>query len=206
MQGYAKWILSAGEPAAGGTYLPMVRLPQDPGKGQEVLARLEDLSKSTELFSRNRDAYHYLISELVDNIYEHSKSSHAYVMAQNYPKKGVIEASFIDDGVTIPKSLEAGTGTRYPPSRASQAIYDALNGKSAKSTDERGFGLPSTSRIVKELGGDVLVVSGNGALVTGARTAVSLYTLAQEFELSGTLVGLRLPNSDKTINLYELVE
>ena len=206
IQGYADWIMHADDPLVGSTYVPVVRLPQDPEAYLGVLEHLEDLSKTTELFSANKQAYHYLLSELVDNIYEHAQASHAYVMAQRYPKKGLIEASFMDDGMTIPKSLERGSGTSYPSGNAHEAILDALNGKSAKGGGERGFGLQSSVRIVTALAGEVLIVSGRGAVVAGRRRSMLVYSLSSQHELAGTLVGIRIPDSDKRINFYELIE
>ena len=170
------------------------------------MRRLEDLSRTTQVFSGNPDAYHYLLSELTDNIYEHAHASRAYVMAQYYPKKGLIEASFMDDGVSIPRSLERGTGVKYPSDAESGAILDALEGKSAKSGSQRGFGLRTSVRVVNELGGEVLIVSGRGAVVAELGEEVRSYSLGPPRELEGTLVTLRLPESARKVNLYALVE
>lgn len=206
VQGYVDWVMHADDPLAGDTYVPVVRLPSDPQVYRQVIEHLEDLSETTQLFSANTDAYHYLLSELVDNIYEHAQASRAYVMAQCYPKKRLIEASFMDDGMTIPKSLESGTGTKYPANAAHTAILDALQGKSAKGGDERGFGLRSSVRIANALGGEVLIVSGRGAVVAGKQGGRSVYLLTPPYTLDGTLVSIRLPESTKKINLYKLVE
>ena len=206
VQGYVDWILRADNPPPGSTYLPLVRLPHDPEASGEVLSHLEDLSKSTRLFSKNRDAYRYLLSELIDNIYEHSSASRAYVMAQYYPRKGLIEASFMDDGITIPGSLQHARGTAYGPQTDYLAIIDALKGRSAKGGDERGFGLRSCVRVVNALGGDVLIVSGSGAVVSEQGGQAMPYRLTSTHKLEGTLVGLRLRDEEKTVNLYSLVE
>jgi anti-sigma regulatory factor (Ser/Thr protein kinase) len=204
--GYANLIMRAGSSPPGGTYVPIVRLPTSPDAHADVLDRLNDLSKSTKLFAANRDAYRYLLSELIDNIYEHAGASHAFVMAQAYPKIGRIEASFMDDGRTIPTSLGEGTGTAYAPQDSFRAILDALDGRSSKGGGERGYGLGSSTRIVNALGGEVLIVSGTGAVVVDNRGRRLAYSLRPEFELQGTLVGLRLSEGSKKVNLYELVE
>lgn len=206
VQGYVDWILQADDPISGGTYVPFVRLPANPEGYAGVLRHLEDLTVTTQLFSGNRDAYHYLLSELVDNIYEHARASRAYVMAQRYPKKGLIETCFMDDGMTIPKSLEHGIGTGYASEKSHEAILDALNGRSAKGTDERGYGLRSCVNVVNALGGVVLIVSGRGAVVVGKQGRRSVYSLSPSNELQGTLVGIQLPNSTKRINLLEVVD
>lgn len=206
VRGYVDWIMAADKPPKGGTYLPIIRLPESPKASQGVLEGLEDLSESTELFRGNRDAYRYLLSELVDNIYEHAEASHAYVMAQYYPRKGLMEASFMDDGMTIPKSLEQGAGATYSKDSDYQAILDALDGRSAKGTGERGYGMRTSVGIVNSLGGEVLIASSRGAVVVGKQGQRSTYGLSARNELEGTLVGLRLPDSGKRINLYDHVE
>ncbi len=127
-------------------------------------------------------------------------------MAQYYPKKGMIEASFVDDGVTIPRSLGEGTGAEYAPGKAHEAILDALHGKSAKEGEGRGFGLQSSVRLVNALGGQVLVVSGSGAVVAVRKGEVLAYSLNPQLELDGTLVSLRLSDTQKRINLFDEVE
>lgn len=206
VQGYVDFITAADSPVLGSTYLPLVRLPRDPRAYTSVIRRLEDLSRRTRLFSGNPNAYPYLLSELTDNIYEHASASRAYVMAQYYPKKGLIEASFMDDGVSIPKSLERGTGVRYPVDNQSEAILDALEGRSAKPGGQRGFGLRSSVRIVNALGGEALIVSGRGAVVSANAREVQSYNLAPQRELGGTLVSLRLPDTDRRVDFYSLVE
>ena len=206
VQGYVDWITTADRPPAGKTYVPVVRLPHEPRSSEEVLERLEDLSKTTPLFSRNKDAYHYLLAELVDNIYEHARASRAYVMAQYYPRKGLIEVSFMDDGMTIPRSLGHGLGATYPPNRAYQAILDALSGKSSKEGGLRGYGLSSSARLVNGLGGEALIVSARGAVVSTSAGRRLPYALREQNQLDGTLVSFRLPDSERTVNLYALVE
>lgn len=127
-------------------------------------------------------------------------------MAQYYPKKGVIEASFMDDGVSVPKSLEHGAGARYSRDAESDAILDALEGKSAKPGGQRGFGLRSPVRIVNELGGEALIVSGRGAVVAATAGDVRSYSLSPQRELQGTLVTLRLPDGTRKVDFYSLVE
>jgi hypothetical protein len=205
VRGYVAAVSRPDAPPAGATYLVALRRGADLGPGEGVLDRLVDLSGSTRLFSRNRDAYHYLLSELVDNIDQHAGADHAYVMAQYYPIRGEIEASFMDDGVTIPGSLERGIGRHYPPEDAVQAIVDALGGLSSR-TAERGFGLRTSVRLTNALGGEVLIVSGRGAVVAEPAGGVLPFRLSEDRALQGTLVSLRIPEGDKTISLYDYLE
>lgn len=48
----------------------------------------------------------YLISELLDNIYEHSQSPNGYVFSQYLEKEGVINLCIADTGITIAGSFK----------------------------------------------------------------------------------------------------
>jgi hypothetical protein len=205
VRGYVRTVSRTYPPPAGSTYFSAIRLPRRLRARDDPLTRLEDLSKTTRLFSGNSNAYHYLLSELVDNIYNHAGADHAYLMAQFYPNSGEIEASFMDDGVTIPGSLEQGAGRHYVPDQSYQAIVDALGGASAK-TNERGYGLRTSVRIANELGGEVLIVSGRGAVVVNPDGTALPYQLTEDQDLRGTLVSVRLREGDRKINFYKLVE
>lgn len=206
VQGYIDWVMDSDELAPGRSYVPVIRLPTEPAGHEKIVARLTNLSMSTRLFGSNPDAYHYILSELIDNIYEHAHARRAYVMAQCYPSRGLMEATFMDDGVTIPGSLKAGTGKAYPAGRAFVAIFDALRGKSAKPGGERGYGLRTSVRVVNELGGEALIVSGRGAAVARPDDPVSYFALRASDALDGTLVALRLSEGSKKINLYSFLE
>lgn len=205
VQGYVQTVLSADHPPSGRSYLPAIRLPKDPPLRSDVLARLENLSAKTRLFSNNTNAYDYLLSELVSNIYDHSAAQAAYVMAQYYPTSGVMEVCFLDDGSSIPGTLGRGLGVAYPPEEHHQAILDAIGGMSSKGGSERGYGLPSSIKIITALGGEVLIVSGAGAVVVTPR-GVSPYVLRADHRFDGTLVSFRMADSDTRIDFYRLVE
>lgn len=206
VRGYIDRIAQPGLPPVGSTFIPCVRLPRVRGDGEELVIRLGYLSSSTRLFSNNREAYLYLLSELTGNIYEHASADHAYVMAQYYPAKGLIEASFMDDGVTIQGSLEQGRRNSYLRSDPNAALLDALNGVSAKSDGRRGYGLRTSVSIATALGGEVLIVSGRGAIVAQPGRNLSPYRLREDQALHGTLISVRLSEGDKKINLYDHLE
>jgi|HubBroStandDraft_4_1064222.scaffolds.fasta_scaffold293459_1 hypothetical protein len=111
----------------------------------------------------------------------------------------------MDDGVTIPGSLEGGVGRHYPPEDAVQAIVDALGGPSAR-TAERGFGVRTSVRLTNALGGEVPIVSGRGAVVAQPEGGILPFRLSEDRALPGTPVSLRTPESDKTICLYDHLE
>jgi hypothetical protein len=177
------------------TYLPVVSIPKDQSKGQPILRKIFQLGGDPG----GKNAFRYLVGELVDNIYQHSKFDNGLVMAQQYPKKHVVHLCIIDDGITIAGSLrEAGM-----PLEDDQAIVDALQGASSKKSNERGKGLGTTFGLtVRGYEGSMLVVSGKGALYRGLGQQ-QRFQLSDRYKYEGTLISISIPLTKKEVDLYE---
>lgn len=185
----------------GKTYLPLVALPKNKNSVNAIMKRLYELCDCyNECGGEN--AFKYLIGEIVDNIYEHSEFNTALVMAQRYPTKGFTDVCFFDDGITINGCFKKhGLEGRND----CEAIIEATEGVSTKSK-ERGFGLNTTMRICTNgTSGDMLIISGNGGLLTTEKYRQP-YRLEKELELTGTLVGFRIPFMGNEVNIYEFLE
>lgn len=128
----------------------------------------------------------YVLSELADNLEQHSAFGHATVMAQCFEKKGYIDIGIMDNGITIPGRFEK-SGITF--NEDFEAVNLALNGKSTKAQEEgRGWGLPTTSELMsKGFKGSLLIISRRGAVDISTSGARNLYKLKDE-SLSGTLV------------------
>jgi len=77
-----------------------------------------------------------------------------------------------------------------------------------KKDQGRGYGLWSTTRLcIEGLGGNMLIVSGAGAVYYGeARQLRKKYKLSQEYlRLDGTLISLRIPYPAKRVEVNEYV-
>lgn len=185
----------------GKTYLPLVALPKNKNSANTIMKRLYEMC---DYYGEcgGENAFKYLIGEIVDNVYEHSEFTNALVMAQRYPKKGFMDVCFFDDGITINGCFKKhGLIGRND----CNAILEATNGVSTKSK-ERGFGLNSTMRIfTKGTAGEMLIISGKGGLLTTEKNRQP-YTLEKVLELTGTLVGFRIPFMRKEVNIYEFLE
>lgn len=104
------------------------------------------------------------LSELIDNVDQHSRCHNGAVLVQQYPNKDLLDICVADDGVSIPGNF-ADYGERF--SSDSRALQKAVvEGYSTKNNGrERGHGLPTTTRVVCDgLDGEILLVSGDGAL------------------------------------------
>lgn len=182
------------------SYLPVVRLPSDENESDKVLSYVYEVQKNEMSAFGGEMAFKYVVSELVDNIYQHSKFKIAFLSAQRYPKLGYVELSFIDDGITIQGSYRAHK-MRFQPQ---EAIVKALSGLSTKSA-ERGWGLRTSIRIFREgLKGQILIVSGQGAVYLDGKKE-ALYKLSREHKMNGTLVSLRVPYPSPIVDIYQYI-
>ncbi len=181
------------------SYIPFVFLPTDRKKSVSILERIFKLHNNGKEYG-GENAFKYLISELVDNIYEHSKFTNAIVMAQRYEKKKCVEICFYDDGVSIPGSFES----KSMLFEDHEAIVKAINGLSTKSK-ERGYGLSSNIRIFTEgLLGEIFIASRNGAIYI-AKNRQKVYKLSDKHTLEGTLVSIKIPYPSREVDIYEFL-
>ncbi|MCU0859918.1 MAG: hypothetical protein MUE55_04985 [Thermoplasmata archaeon] len=149
----------------------------------------------------------YLVGELAHNVYDHSCSRHAYVMGQERRCTGCLEIAVFDDGITVAGSLER-SGVVLDDDVL--AIAMAMNGLSSKREGRRGYGLRSNVRMcIEGLGGDVLMVSGKGAvelrrLGDQSESCQEAYRFEDNvYHMDGTLVSVRIPLQDEEVDLYE---
>lgn len=174
------------ETTHGKSYIPLVKLPSQASECDPILRRIYQLQKIDRNYCGGEEIVKYVVGELVDNIYQHSCFSYALVMAQKYAGMGFVDLSFFDNGVTIPKNF-ADHGWEFKPH---EAIIEAIKGLSTKS-DERGYGLYTSTKIfVEGLKGQILIVSGSGALYLDKEFKLG-YNLKDVHRLDGTLVTLR---------------
>lgn len=182
------------------SYHPIAEIPPDEHQRERML---EPLYAFESDYIGGRNAFTYLIGELVDNVYQHSSFSTAYIMAQKYPTKRFIDISIIDNGISIPGAFkEAGFEFDDPI-----ALSEAINGLSTKHDNERGFGLISSINILtKGLKGECLIVSRKGGFTAKGEDKKTLYNMGDYYALDGTLICLRVPYITKTVNIYDYLE
>ena len=157
----------------------------------------------------DKNTFYYFFAEMLSNIKDHSKFNNAYILAKKQ-EDNIIDLSFLDDGITLPFTLQQHKEDNL-------TIYDATKGLSSKKEEGRGFGLPSTIKIISSM--------IQGELIIASRNAIYYKTYQNELSdnlnsslVNGTLVSMRfdctkLPNyifnhlggnmTTKTINMYE---
>jgi anti-sigma regulatory factor (Ser/Thr protein kinase) len=142
-------------------YLPITRLP--PIEQNKVLGKYEDLileiAGSEEYASSFKLSLKHLTSELVNNVNEHANIDHYWLLAQYWEKPHrTCEIVIADCGIGYKQSYE---GTKYEVKSDKEAIINALEGKSSKKENLRGYGIPTIARVfVQGYGGKLVIMSG----------------------------------------------
>jgi len=146
-----------------------------------------------DLSSNIKNIILFIVGELFDNIKEHSHSFDVYLALE---KNEEILLGVFDNGITIfNRYKEAGIKVKD----YKEAIKKAIKGISAKSIEERGYGLKTIQKIVKNLGGKMFIFSGEAyAAIDNKEKICDL-----NFYFPGTGVILSFPSVSK--NLSEIL-
>lgn len=154
----------------------------------------------------------YFLSELIDNIYEHSKSPNGYLFSQYLEREGCIDICIADTGITVFNSFkEAGLFQQEIGEDESEALRMANEGRSTKNrpgSENRGYGLSTSKRMLVEgLGGSFFMLSGC-AFHRYEKQSLNYYVdISNFFHWKGTIILLRIPvltpNNFNYINYLE---
>lgn len=182
----------------GKTYLPIcVFKPFDSSsiKVQELVQKA--INEQLGLGISFKRIISLLLSELIDNITEHSKSSDGFLFCQHMPRNKALYVMICDTGRSIYSSY--ASDARYCDEltqQESSGLVLALSGKSTKNLPEgenRGYGISKSRKLVVEgMGGEFFLLSGS----TFARhdlTGETVYDLPQDIRWNGTAVLMMIP-------------
>lgn len=149
-------------------HLPLCQLSTDPSSGaaEHVGSKLQSLLRK-EFESLSGEAVQgisYPISEMVDNIDQHSNCDVGAVLVQRYPSKEFIDIGIVDDGVSVPGNFESH-GVEFDSDK--EALSRAAKGLVSTKPDtghNRGFGISTTINLVcNGMNGSVLFQSRDGS-------------------------------------------
>jgi hypothetical protein len=181
------------------SYLPIREIPMD----DEKKKFLRKFAHAFEDLCGGKNTVRYLLWELIDNIYQHSDFSSAFVMFQKYPLKGFTELCIIDNGISIPKSYEL---KKYRFKTDIEAFQLALKGISTKSDRERGYGFRTSLEILRKgLSSTCFIASRNAALIADRET-LEVCSIGKLNIYQGTIISTRIPETSKKVNLYDYLE
>ncbi|MFW6029746.1 MAG: ATP-binding protein [Halanaerobiales bacterium] len=179
-------------------YLPIVKFPNEETSLNKVLTSVLNLIRNN--FSLSRELFnglYYLISELTDNINQHSIAANGWITAQYYPNKHFIDVCIIDNGIGILNSYK-NQGYNIPSHIS--ALENALQGLSAKNSHERGMGIHTSKNMVnKGLSGHFFMCSGNAMVLDNNTNEIP-------FNWNGVLIFFRISKNISNFNYINFVE
>lgn len=135
------------------------------------------------------------ISEIIDNVDQHSLCKQGTLLVQYYPHKDSLDICVADNGLSIPGSYD-----RYDIEFEDDydALEKALSGVSTKKESgfERGFGLQTATKIVCDgLNGTILLSSGEASLLKKRSGDPS--SVLRTYSWPGTVFAARLNLPDE---------
>jgi anti-sigma regulatory factor (Ser/Thr protein kinase) len=191
------------------TYFPFTVFPAQKGNEAKKDACIDALGNiirrqcnlSTNLFQ----AFQYFVSELTQNITDHSGSEKGYIFAQYYPSKMYLDICIADTGAGLLQTyLQSG---RHHPQNHQEAMNLALTGFSTKDLPEsRGFGISTTRKmLINGLGGKFFIWSGN-AVAYQNNEKLDVIALKPGQLFGGVFIALRVPvSSGNQFDLYNYI-
>ena len=143
-------------------------------------------------------ALSYCFYEVLDNVLTHSEKLCGTVIMRYLPEDNLIQVLVADDGIGVQKSLS--TNPIYEFITEQDAVKSCINDRV---TDGKGmgFGLYSTSRLIKNAGIKLDIHSGNSLMSYNGDSS----NVSSEEYWQGTIVYFEL-HSDKDIDPNDVVE
>lgn len=180
------------------TYIPLCSFAMtnsNKDKFGTVVQRI--ITKQANIQSGGVSSLSYLISELFDNIYEHSQSKNGYVFSQYLEREGYIDLCIADTGITIFNSYRNAQLYQEDIGESEvEALMLANEGYSTKNRPEaenRGYGISTSKKMLVEgLKGAFFMLSG-GAFHRYENGTNDYIDLEGQFYWHGTIILLRIP-------------
>jgi len=155
-----------GSDVDGGSYVPITHVLKDSSDRKKLGREISNLlNKIIKKIPSNINGVSYVLSELSDNIEDHSEYSCASIMAQYFPRKKEVEIIIFDDGLTIPGVFSKN---KVKFSSDSDSVEKALSGKVStpkigKQERGRGYGLRTCRSLsIEDFKGEIYVFSRKG--------------------------------------------
>lgn len=137
------------------------------------------------------DAFHWCISEILDNVLQHSESTEGFVMVQIHSESKRVAICVADTGIGILASLRTSP---HRPQNAVDAITLALKeGVTRDKEAHQGNGLWGLNEIVRENGGRLTIKSEKGLVEHDPGREVHSYNGLPTY--TGTIIDFQLDAS-----------
>jgi anti-sigma regulatory factor (Ser/Thr protein kinase) len=188
-------------------FTPLIVFPTC-GKYREecINTLISVIEQQTGVEGAYKAAINHFITELTNNVADHSESLNGLIIAQTYPNLGYIDIAISDNGIGVLASYNKTD--KFHPTSEVDAISMAVNGKSTKDQSvSRGFGLTSSREIIiNELEGKFLMWSGSAIFIQPGKAAAILKLPNKAF-YNGCFLSLRMSlNGNNNFDLYKYME
>ena len=142
------------------------------------------------------DTIAYVLTEVGNNIRQHSGGV-GYAAAQVNRQEGMIKMALADNGMGILKSFQSVEAPWSMSTTHAEAIAKALEPRISCKAGEpnEGVGLTLVGEMVSMMRGWLLVVSGNGVLISRRDGSRTLEELPEGAFYQGTLVAMSFPET-----------
>ena len=178
-------------------FVPLVSFPADlvPNmEREELLQGMEnELVRKCQMDGPVVSAMKYILSEITGNINYHAGFGTGFMVAQHSVNNRYLDIAIVDTGRGL-RSTYLASG-KHAPGTDLEALELALDGRSAKAEQHRGFGIRTSRKMaVKGLGGWFLIWSGSAMLIDNASGA-HLVELVDGTSFPGCFFAIRIPNT-----------
>ncbi len=186
------------------SYIPISTLKKDKGADRERLESLfsQMIYRVLGSVPGAQNAVHYPITEVVTNIFDHSKQDVGFIFGQFYPKKNYLDICIVDCGRGFAKIYADEKNLKLSDS---DALVEVLKGHSTKPSTERGYGVRTSKRVVCEcLGGEFILLSGSSAFIASGKKEriVDL----PGFYWQGVVAAYRIPKPTGAVDISPFLE
>lgn len=194
------------------TYIPLCSFAMTDSNKDSFGSLLQKMIiKQVNMKREGINPLNYLISELLDNIFEHSYSSMGYVFSQYIESEGTIDLCIADTGITIAGSFKRSNLFQEEiDGNETEALKLANEGYSTKNrpdAENRGYGISTSKRMLVEgMKGAFFMLSGQAfhRFENAVNDYIDLHNI---FRWDGTLILLRIPvNLPNDFNYIDYLE
>jgi len=187
------------------TFIPISVLKREKGSERERLESLfvgmvYKIIGGAILGAQN--AIYYPLTELITNIFDHSKQNAGFVFGQFYPKKNYLDICIVDCGRGLAGAYKQEKNLIISDE---SAIKEVMEGNSTKPNNERGYGVRTSKKVVCEgLKGGFVLISGAAALFSSDKNE-KLISL-KDFYWQGVIIAYRMPKPTGSIDISKYLE
>lgn len=162
---------AVGEAQASSNYVPIKEIKFNADFYNTIETRAHELAALLSFDKSLEEFASYMFVETIRNVYEHSGATSAYICAQKWPSKNMVEIAITDEGKGIAKTLEA----RFPGKSEMELMHLSMKpGISSRSNfsylekddpwRNSGYGLYMMQKLALLYSGSFLLCSQNHAL------------------------------------------